>query len=165
MGLSTKTINRRWRTMHKARCVVRGDLQSPGVYFGPGNLYAPVASHEAIRIIHAIAAAFGQLVEGGYVSNAYLYGKMDVSMIIDQLTDSSGTKERPMYAYLLLKSMYGTKQARNIWGSLLVTTLTTWGFQQSNIEPRVFIKCSGQEFVIIVIVVDDMKFVSNSKAF
>lgn len=143
--------------------MVRGYLQHPGVDFDPGRLYAPVASHEANRIILPIAAAEGLLVEGGDVSNAYLNGKVDIPMVIKEPTDSSGNKERPGHDCLLLKSVYGTKQAGKIWSPLLATTLPDWGFQQSKIDLRVFMNRFGSGIVIVVIVVDDMKFVSNSK--
>lgn len=40
--------------LHKARCVIRGDKQQPGVDFVPESTYAPVASHEAIRLIISV---------------------------------------------------------------------------------------------------------------
>lgn len=76
--------------LHKARCCIRGDFQNPGIDFDPSNIYAPVASHEAIRTLLAIAAANGLIVEGGDVSNAYLYGDIDVPIFMEQPTDSTG---------------------------------------------------------------------------
>lgn len=35
--------------LHKARCVVRRDLQDPRFDYDPDSLYASVASHDAIR--------------------------------------------------------------------------------------------------------------------
>ena len=102
--------------LHKARCVVRRDLQSPVVDYDPGHLYGPVASHEAIRIILAIAAAEGLLVEGGDVFNAYLYGKMDIPILIDQPQTLPQQKSDRVMAVCLLESIYGTKQAGKSWG-------------------------------------------------
>ena len=58
--------------LHKARCCVPGDLQFPGLDFDPNSVYAPVASHESIRMLLSIAAENGLIVEGGDVCNAYL---------------------------------------------------------------------------------------------
>lgn len=44
-------------------------------------------------------------------------------------------------------------------GSLLCVTLLCWGFKLSKIDKRVFLR---HRIVIVVVVVDDMKFVSNS---
>lgn len=43
-------------------------------------------------------------------------------------------------------------------------TLLNWGFKISDIDRRLFFVQSGTEFIIILVVVDDMKFVSNSSS-
>lgn len=79
--------------LHKARCVVRGDKQTAYVNFDPNNVYAPVACHEAIRILFAYAAAFDLQIEGADISNAYLYGKIDIPIIMQQPTNSTDIHE------------------------------------------------------------------------
>ena len=148
--------------LHKARCFVRGDLQFPLRDYNPDDVYAPVASHEAIRIMFSLAASEGLVVEGGDFCNAYLYGDINIPIIMQQHTDSTGIEERPGFVCKLQKSMYGLKQAGQIWGSVLASTLQSWGCQQSIIDPRVFFKQYGKEYNIIIVVVDDMSFVSNS---
>ena len=148
--------------LHKARCCIRGDKQQANIDFDPSNVYAPVASHEAIRILLAFAAGEGLILEGADISDAYLYGNIDVPIVMLQPTDSSGMESHPGMVCLLLKSLYGLRQAGEIWGSLLCITLLTWGFQVSNIDKRVYLLDVGTEFVIILVVVDDMTFVSNS---
>lgn len=115
-----------------------------------------------MRALLDFAAQEGFLIEGGDVSHAYLHGNIDVPIIMEQPTDSSGTQRYPGKVCLLKKSMYGLRQAGVIWGSILVDALLTWGFQKSNIDHRVFLKSEQDMFVVILIVVDDMLFVSNS---
>ena len=148
--------------LHKARCVVRGDFQDPYYDFDPTSTYAPVASHESIRLLLGLAAHEHLIVEGGDVSNAYLYGKIDFPVIMEQPTNSSCKEAMPNHVCELLKSMYGSKRAGKIWGSLLCETLLSWGFKQSLIDPRVFYKSVKQEFIIVVVVVDDLDFASSS---
>lgn len=150
--------------LEKARCCVRGDFQAPEVDFDPTAIYAPVASHESIRLILAISAAEDLIVEGGDVDNAYLYGSLDVPIYMEQPSDSSGIVENPELVCKLLKSMYGLRQAGHIWGSLLVRTLKEWGFTESSIDDRVLIKSLRTEFIILTIVVDDLLMASNSRA-
>lgn len=122
----------------------------------------PVASHKEIRLLLAIASSEILIVEGGDVSNAYLYGKIDIPVVIEQPTDSSGKEAVPGHVCELLQSMYGIKQAGEIWGSLLCEPLLNWGFTRSAVDPRIFFKVAGSEFIMLVIVVDDLTFTSNS---
>lgn len=151
--------------LYKARCCVRGDYQLAYFDFDPFTTYAPVASHEGIRILLAYAAARRLIVEGGDVSNAYLFGDIDCPVYIEQPTNSTGLKERHGYVCQLLKSMYGIKQAGRIWGSLLLTTLQRWNFQQAVSDERVLFKQEESHFILLIIVVDDFAFLSNSPAF
>lgn len=158
-----KAINKEGTSfLHKARCCVRGDLQDPRFDYDPEGLYAPVAPNEAIRMTIAMAAADWLFVEGGDVSNAYLYGDIDIPIIIEQPTNFSGIPEMPGRVCHLQKSMYGIRQVGEIWGPLLVQTIITSGFRQSKVDVRVIFKNVGNDFIILVIVVDDRKFSSLS---
>ena len=109
--------------LYKARCCARGDYQLALIDFDPSRLFAPVASHEAIRILFSYAASHDLIVAGGDVDNAYLYGKIYCEVIIEQPTDSSGTEEKPGYVCQLQKSIYGLRQAGKICGSALLDSL------------------------------------------
>jgi len=100
--------------MEKARCCLRGDRQLAYVDYDPTNIYAPVASHDSIRMLIALAAGEDAYLEGADVSNAYLYGDLKVPIIMAQPTNSSQTPDKPGYACKLLKSIYGAKQAGQI---------------------------------------------------
>lgn len=100
--------------LHKARCCIRGDKLQANIEYDPSNIYAPVVSHEAIRILHTFAAGEGLIMEGAYITNAYLYGNVDVPNIIFQPTDSSGVESHPVMVCILLKSLYGLWQAGEI---------------------------------------------------
>lgn len=158
-----KPLDRNGRdVLHKARCCVRGDFQVEDVDFNPYATYAPVASHEAARILFSYATSNGLIVEGGDVANAYLYGQIEYQFHIEQPTDSTGKVEAPGHVCRLLKSMYGIRQAGRIWGSLLVEKLVHWGFKKSTTHSRLLLLSIGTNFVILIIVVDDLAFVSNS---
>jgi len=124
--------------LYKARCVVRGDRKQEYIDFDPSHVYAPVASYEAVRFIIALAANHDLILGGGDISNFYLCGTLDAPILMQQPTDSSGEQRYPGFVCEQRKSIYGLKQAGEIWGSLLATTLTTWGFITSNFDKRVF---------------------------
>lgn len=151
--------------IYKARCNLRGDLQEAYHDFDPEGIYAPVAAHESIRMLMAIAAQLGLILEGGDVSNAYLYGSMDSPITMEQPTDSTGKQARPGYVCLLRKSIYGARQAGKIWGTVLHEALLSWGFKQSTVESRVYLAKHGSSFILLTVVVDDLLFASNSRPF
>ena len=147
----------------KARCVARGDLQEAYVDFDPDTLYAPVAAHASIRLILAYAASKNLIIEGGDISNAYLYGEIDKTIYMDQPTTSSGKTRKPGYVCKLLKSIYGVKQAGNIWGSVVHGDIVQWRFKVSKFDSRLYFLRIGEDFIIIALVVDDMCFATNNR--
>ena len=68
----------------------------------------------------------------------------------------------PGYVCKLEKSMYGAKQAGEIWGSVLDERLKGFGFVPSKLDGRLYIFSRNEVFIIVVIVVDDLAFASNS---
>lgn len=61
----------------------------------------------------------------------------------------------------LERSLYGLKQVWRTWGSLLLEHLTAWVFIPITTDPRVPMAKIGQEFIIVLIVVYDMMFITN----
>lgn len=83
----------------------------PYLDFDPDNKYAPNATQKTLCILIAFAAGLNLQLEGADVSNAYLYGKMDVPIFMEQPTVSSQVPFKPVYVAQLVMSMYGTRQA------------------------------------------------------
>ncbi len=147
--------------IEKARCCVRGNRQLAYVYYDSSNIYAPVASHDSTHMLLAIAASEEIYLEVVDVSNAYLYGDLDVPIFMEQPTDSSQKLVLPGYACKLLKSIYGAKQAGEIWRSLLDKSLRDWGFKVSKFDERIYFYHQRKDFIVLAIVIDDHAFASN----
>ena len=63
----------------------------------------------------------------------------------------------------LRKALYGLKQAPREWNHTLVLFLTEQlGFTQLFIEPSVFLKGAGDNFIAISVHVDDQTIISRS---
>ena len=90
----------------KARCCLRGDRQMIYLDYDSMNVYALVASYDSIRMLISLSAAVGLFLEGAGVRNAYLYGDLDIPIIMEQPTDSSQIQAKPDYACMLHKSLY-----------------------------------------------------------
>ncbi len=63
------------------------------------------------------------------------------------------------HVFLLLKSMYGTKQAARRWHLLISAWMEKNGYPAMNSEKTIFMKCDGDEFIIHGLFVDDMMHV------
>lgn len=85
MGIPIEVTRLRW-----AKLTLQGELQHPWqISIGfhrlqPLSKLPPVAFHETIRILLALAAARQYIIEGEDVSNANLYGKIDCEMYMEQ---------------------------------------------------------------------------------
>lgn len=79
----------------------------------------------------AIAASSNLSFEGAYVNNAYLYGKLDIPITMEQPTESSQQLRLPGHVLNLINSMYVAEQAGKIWVSVLHQALHQWGFTNS----------------------------------
>lgn len=142
--------------MEKGRRCLRGDRKLIYVDYDPSSTYEPVASHDAIRMLITIAAEDNLILDGADVSNACLYGDIDIPIIMEQPTNSRQVPAAPGHVCKLLKSMYGTKQAGEIWGSLLDKTLISWGFKNAELNSRIYMYQHNNEYDLIVIVVGDL---------
>ncbi len=81
----------------------------------------------------AIAASEAINLEGADLSNAYLYGDLDIPIIIGQPTDSCQEPAKPGHACKFTMSIFGTKQAEEICISLLHKPLVDWGLSFRNL--------------------------------
>lgn len=97
------------------------------------------------------------------IVNAYLYGDLDILVLMDQPTDSNGITERPGCAVMVNKSLYGGEQCAKIWGSVLHGTVLPWGLAQSRMDSRLYFCRDASGFVVLVIFVDYMALISNNQ--
>ena len=142
--------------LRKAQCCVRGDQQKPFTDYDPDKTYAPVAAHDTLGIILAFAGIQNLELEGADISNAYLYGRLDIIVIMEQPMNSSRLQRRPGHVAEAYCSTYGTKQTGKIRGSLLGTCLKSWKLSTSRYDDRLYFLRKGKQFVFVAIVFDDI---------
>jgi hypothetical protein len=58
--------------------------------------------------------------------------------------------------YLLKKALYGLKQAPRAWHSKIDEHLSSLGFQKSLSEATLYVKCKGDNLLIVSLYVDDL---------
>ena len=125
MGLSRKFENGAL-VKHKARLVARGFTQVPGIDYNEAHLYAPVMRPESFRSLISIAALFDLNLWQFDVSAAYLHGDINGEVYMDPPPGYGNSDS----VWLLLKGLYGLKQARWIWHKQLKADMEALGYVQ-----------------------------------
>ena len=69
--------------IEKVRCCLHGNRQVIYADYGLMNVNAPVAFHNAIRMLISISAAAELFLEGAYVNNEYLYRYLEIPIIME----------------------------------------------------------------------------------
>ena len=67
-----------------------------------------------------------------------------------------GFKDDSGQVCLLIKSIYGLKQARRVWNIEFNSAMQKYGHKPLISDPCTYILCQGEDFVIITIWVDDL---------
>ncbi|GAU33542.1 hypothetical protein TSUD_143350 [Trifolium subterraneum] len=141
----------------KARLVVKGYFQQHGVDFS--DTFAPVARHDTIRLLVALAAKLGWKIY--HFKLAFLNGLLDEDIYVDQPEGFkvAGSENK---VYKLHKALYGLKQAPRAWYSRIDGYLLQNGFKRSENEATLYVKWSRNEVKLIVsLYVDDLLVIGN----
>ena len=145
----------------KARFVVRGDQQRPGVDYG--DVFAPTASASSLRIVVALAVQHGLELRVGDFDNAFAQADVDQLVFVNQPEGfvRRGVNGEPL-VLRLRKSLYGLCQSPKLWHETLIEVLRKHGFQQAAADQCVLFN-SGTG-VIIAMHVDDILFAGRGAA-
>ena len=97
---------------HKARLVAKGFPQREGVDYG--EIFAPVARIETIRLVVGIASTRRWSMHQLDVKSAFLNGPLEEDVFVDQPPgfQVDGQEDK---VYKLKKALYGLKQAPRAW--------------------------------------------------
>lgn len=109
---------------HKARFVAKGFSQNVGIDYE--ETFAPVARYTSVRTILAIATSKGWKVHQMDVKTAFLNGKIEEEVYIEQ-PEGFITHDKDRYVYKLKKALYGLKQAPRAWYERIDNYLTKLG--------------------------------------
>jgi hypothetical protein len=145
----------------RSRLVACGYSQIPG--FDYDETFAPTAKYKSLCIIFHLAAVFRWLLKGMDVANAYVEAEIDklihMKLPKELFCDSEGN---PVIVELL-KSLYGLKQAGELWNRLLNKQFCDLGYQRLAHDQCVYIKRDSSKLTvtIIVVYVDDVLFIGN----
>ena len=133
--------------------------QREGVDFNASDLYSPVLKALEARLLAAIAAEHGCPILKTDTRQAFLYGEMGEDKVYIRPPDWWPEPIPEGHVFLLLKSIYGTKQAARRWHLCISEWMEKNGYPAVNSEKTIFMKRDGDDFIIHGLFVDDMMHV------
>jgi hypothetical protein len=162
-----KVIKNRWvfdvKTdgRKKARLVAKGFSQVEGLDYD--QVFSPVVRFETVRLLLAMAALENWHMTGVDVRNAYLYGKLDEEIFMEQPEGFKVPGEENK-VLRLLRALYGLKQAGLVWWRALKLSMEKLGFSSLKSDAGIFIYQGQGSFVIAIVYVDDAIFMGPDRA-
>jgi hypothetical protein len=126
-------------------------------------MYAPVAKLASFRLLLALAARNSWPVDTFDFDSAYLnsYLKDDEVVYLEQPVGYE-TKDRHVWVWRLLKTLYGLKQGARNWYDALCQALKELGFTRTEADHGVFFKEIGTHIIILAVHVDDCMITGSS---
>jgi histone deacetylase 1/2 len=146
---------------YKARWVVRGDIQRPGIDFI--ETFSPAVKPATIRTVLTTISSKHWLVHQLDVSNAFLHGDLTERVYCRQPTGFEDPA-RPHDVCLLSRSLYGLRQAPRAWFTPFVAHAVSIGFKQSRTDSSLFVYKKGNAMAYLLLYVDDMILSASTPA-
>lgn len=146
---------------HKARLVIKGCSQKPGIDFQ--ETYSPVVRYTSIRYLLSIAAQFNLDIEQMDAVTAFLQGDLDEEIFMEPPEGIEGDFDGKVCK--LNKAIYGLKQASRQWNKKLDAALKSLNLRQSKMDPCIYYNISGTKIFFIAVYVDDILIFSNNNAY
>ncbi|SCV73211.1 BQ2448_7136 [Microbotryum intermedium] len=147
-------------TGHKARLVAQGNRQCDGIDFA--KTFALVAHFSSICSLLTLVAANGLHVHQADINKAYLHGDLDydIWMMAPRGFDFPGNK-----VLRLRRSIYGLKQAGQIWNRHINTSLQDLGYTATGTDHCVYSRLDDRHRPhYIALYVDDLLIISPDLA-
>ncbi|GJY39806.1 retrotransposon protein, putative, ty1-copia subclass [Tanacetum coccineum] len=114
-----------------------------------------------IRILIAIAAYYDYEIWQMDVKTAFLNGRLDEDIYMEQ-PEGYVNPKYPNRVCKLQRSIYGLKQASRQWNKRFDEEIKRFGFTQNRDEPCVYRKASGSNVVFLILYVDDILIMGNN---
>jgi hypothetical protein len=158
-----KTTADGFLSRYKARLVATGYSQRKGVDYN--ETFSPVVRIDSIRVMIAIALAFGLDIEQIDIGTAFLYGDLkEPNYMVQPLGFEQLGPNGERLICELLKTIYGLHQASRAWFQVLKEYLISKGFKCIIADPCIFIRIENGLPIFVLLYVDDVMLISNDKA-
>ncbi|KAK0589362.1 hypothetical protein LWI29_013222 [Acer saccharum] len=147
---------------YKARLVAKGYKQKEGVDYG--EVFAPVARLETIRLLISLAAQKSWKIYQLDVKSAFLNGFLEEEIYVEQ-PPRYVKKGREDKVCRLKKALYGLKQAPRAWNMRIDDYFQENGFEKCPYEHALYMKKETDGSLLYAcLYVDDLIFTGNNPA-
>ena len=138
---------------------MKGFNQKKGIDFE--ETFSPVVKMSSIRVALSLAACLNLEVEQLDVKTAFLHGDLEEEIYMQQ-PEGFEEKEKENLVCKLKKSLYGLKQAPRQWYKKFDSFMMIHGCSRTSSDHCVFTrKFSDDDFIILLLYVDDMLIISH----
>ncbi|RDX67657.1 Copia protein, partial [Mucuna pruriens] len=142
---------------YKAKLVAKGFLQKAGIDYG--EVYAPVARIETIRLVVAIVTNANWYMHQLDVKSAFLNGPLEEEGFVVKGEENKMYKPK--------KALYGLKQILRAWNRRIDSYLSLIGFKKCTSKHGVYVKCwkdsMKSEKLLVCLYVDDLLIIGSYK--
>ncbi|KAK8934286.1 hypothetical protein KSP39_PZI015019 [Platanthera zijinensis] len=144
----------------KARLVAKGFAQREGIDYD--EVFSPVVKHPSIRVLLALVAQFGLILEQLDVKTAFLHGELEEEIYMHQPPGYGATHKDLVCK--LNKSLYGLKQSPRMWYRKFDQFMQKEKFERSQFDHCAYYKqLPGGVYIYLLLYVDDMLIASSSQ--
>ena len=134
--------------------------QKPGTDYNNNGTFAPVMHFKTLCTLLAYAAVNKLELRQFDIKGTYLNGYLNETIYMNQPPNFEDGSEK---VCLLKQSLYGLKQARNVWNQELNWVLCTIDFNQLKMDYCCYIKTNKEDFSILVVWADDFLALSTKE--
>ena len=125
------------------------------------KLFSPIVHYETVRVLLALAALEDWELEALDVKTAFLYGKLDEEIYMEQ---PEGFVKDSSKVWRLRRSLYGLKQAGLSWWRACTKLMTQdLGFKRCTSDAGIYVYKENNKTIIAIIYIDDALFMGNDK--
>ena len=158
-----KTIGCQWVFDVKgdgARLVTQSFSPVEGIDFN--KLFSPVVWFESVQLMLTLAALNNWFMTGVDVCTAYLYGKLDEEIYMQQ-PKGFIARGQESKVICLKRALYSLKQARLAWWKELSNSMKDLGFRHLLSDAGIFMWREGTGLIVVVVYVDDTMFFGKNE--